>query len=330
MTHVYLHIGSHKTGTSSIQATLFNARSTLLQDGINYLALGANHSIPLYSLFCPEPHLYRLNVIQGVNTEELAARHNETIRARLLAELEKNENGKFIISGEDLSVLPHESVERLRGLLAPYATAITVIVYVREPYDFMVSAAQERIRAGRTLAAVRDKPLLPDYRGRIGKYIEVFGRENVRIRPFVPGSFIGGDLIADFLDAIDAPAALRNELHAVVSNESMSQEAALILDQANQLFPLIEDNRANPARSPALTERIASIKGQPFSLPREAFSHVHQAVDADLAWLREVMGHNPFAQVATRPQEPPELWQDDTLRSLAQLINAMAREIESQ
>jgi hypothetical protein len=328
MTHIYLHIGSHKTGTSAIQSALFAARAALLQAGINYLAIGANHSIPLYSLVTPDPHLYRLNILQGIDTPDRAADYNASIRAQLVAELEQNRSGKFVISGEDLSVLPAESVSRLHALLAPYADKFTVIIYVREPRAFMLSAAQERLKAGRTLAAVCAKPLLPDYRGRTAKFIDVFGRENVMMRPFVRSAFREGDLLIDFLDALGAPLSLRPQLQPVTSNTSISYEAALLLDEANQMFPLIEGNRANPARSPMLTERLAGIEGQPFNLPPDAFRHTDDAVAEDLAWLRQTMGYDPFAaEVApSKALEQPVPLRPEALRSLVRLINAMALE----
>ena len=47
-TNFYIHIGLHKTGSTSIQATLFKNRAALHEHGIHYLGLSQNHSTTLY------------------------------------------------------------------------------------------------------------------------------------------------------------------------------------------------------------------------------------------------------------------------------------------
>ena len=197
----FIHIGMHKTGSSSIQESFFNSRERLLSRGINYLSLAANHSGSMYTLFSEHAHAYRPNLRRGADTPEKAAIRREAIRGDLIRELEGNKSAKFIVSGEDLSRLRLAEVTRLRDTLLPHASGFTIIIYVREPYSFLSSAVQQRVQRGFSFDQIWREPHLPNYRARIEPYIAAFGRENVDIRMFPPID-CGGDVVRDFVAAI--------------------------------------------------------------------------------------------------------------------------------
>ena len=74
--NIFLHIGIHKTASTTIQNTLYLERSKLIETGVLYPAFKArnidisNHSIPFYSLFNKHPEKYHFNVSHGFTTGE--------------------------------------------------------------------------------------------------------------------------------------------------------------------------------------------------------------------------------------------------------------------
>ncbi len=69
---IYLHIGLHKTGTSSLQSFLFEHRESLLRDlGVLYPSLNRNLSQPLFSLFSEQPQRYAQNIQGGYEDGKL-------------------------------------------------------------------------------------------------------------------------------------------------------------------------------------------------------------------------------------------------------------------
>ena len=71
---VILHIGIHKTGTSSIQDAFAGGRAALRAAGILYPAsLPANHSHFLYNAFSAAPERYHANIAHGRGRAEVAA-----------------------------------------------------------------------------------------------------------------------------------------------------------------------------------------------------------------------------------------------------------------
>ncbi|HVZ52707.1 MAG TPA: hypothetical protein VG986_12120 [Pseudolabrys sp.] len=321
---IYIHIGVHKTGTTSIQATFHKNRRRLRRHDINYLNIAENHSYRLYPLFCDTPHKYIQNLRVGIDNEAKAARKNAATARALRRALRANRCSGIVISGEALSSLSAAGVGRLKAALAPYAARFRVIAYVRDPYSYMTSAFQEHLREGADYDRLIAKPPLPRYRLRLARFIEVFGRDNVDIRIFDPANFVAGDLIADFLSAIDANPSIAADLQVIRRNEALSLEAAWLIKVANQLHPQSEKVRVNPARAVKLPHVLASLPGRRFSLPAEVYAAAAPVVEQDLQWLHGVLGRTVFS--ATPPAAPcTPRWDEETIARLAHLINELSR-----
>ncbi len=73
ISEIFLHVGLHKTATSSIQDTLFLRKNSEFLEDNDYLYpkyLSADHSL-LYSNFCDHPEKWRTNIIRGYDNEEV-------------------------------------------------------------------------------------------------------------------------------------------------------------------------------------------------------------------------------------------------------------------
>ena len=314
----YIHIGLHKTGTTSIQATFFQNRKLLLAHGINYLPLSENHSTTLYPLFIEEPHRYQPNRRAGIDTPRKAAKKNAATKAALRRALENNNSPKVVVSGEDLSMLPAAGLQRLKDMLAPYAERFQIIVYVREPYATVSSIFQQRLRRGQSYEQICRRPPRPGY-ARIAAAIEVFGRANVDIRIFDSASFVGGDLIADFLSTIDAEPNLAQQLMIERANVGLSHEAAMLLAALNQARPV---NSFAERRD--LVSWLAGIPGQPYRCPPQFLAAAEPLIREDLEWLHQALGKAVFP-AATRAADPSNLWQEQTLTAMAQGLDDLVR-----
>ena len=75
MKRFILHVGFHKTATSSIQQTLALNLDQLAEQGYRYPIFEynglkiTNHSIPFYSTYCKEPQKYNMNIMNGYDEE---------------------------------------------------------------------------------------------------------------------------------------------------------------------------------------------------------------------------------------------------------------------
>lgn len=321
---IHLHVGMHKTGTTSIQATSFGNRRTLLRHGVNYLSLTENHGTVLYPLFSEQPHRYPTNVRAGVDVEEKAAQRNVVNEKAVRRELKRNQSPHVVMSGEALFNLPAAGLARLKHMLAPYADDVRILVYVRDPHGFINSAFQHRLRYGHDWQQLVASPPLPRYR-RIRKFIEVFGADRVDVRVFDPAQLKGGDLLVDFFDAIGADPAVVKTLKPVKANESLSYEAVLILKALNRIYPNSHGDKRHPERADGVESILAMIQGRPFRLPRSVFAGLRAEIEPDLAWLHDFFGRQVFSFDPDAHDDPAPAWSEDAIDSLAVLINAMAK-----
>lgn len=124
--HVIVHIGTHKTGTSSIQQSLFDARDELLKHGILYPESGR----PDDSYTRTGHHLLAWG---------LRNRHNVDCSSwdALAAELSKSNAHTAVISSEVFGPALSEEVGRIRQYLSPHE--VSVIVYFRSHVSFALS-----------------------------------------------------------------------------------------------------------------------------------------------------------------------------------------------
>ncbi|MEW5838769.1 MAG: hypothetical protein AB1717_08050 [Pseudomonadota bacterium] len=196
-----VHVGMHKTGSSSIQDFFFGAEL----DGITYLDMGgySNHSGYLSTILLEKPHLYHAHLSMGRGQDEV-----DKLRLRYLDKLRESikrcTTERMIISAEDLShrSIGESGLMRLKHELAPYFEKISVIGYVRRPIDYVQSAFQQIVKEGSSSwFSWRDLPkIVPRYRGSFEPMDAVFGRENVTLIPFVKTNIKGGDVVVDFCE----------------------------------------------------------------------------------------------------------------------------------
>jgi hypothetical protein len=153
-----LHVGLHKTASTSFQVTCANNRQVLKSKGFNYPNLfedyaGAkteNHSAALYNLFSKRRSSYPLNAgmsQSAINSDFWA------YKRKLLSELLKKDN--LILSGEDVSVLELEEQEALAIYLSSFSRTLRTFAVIRSPYSLHCSAFAQMIYNGRDLRPAR-------------------------------------------------------------------------------------------------------------------------------------------------------------------------------
>ena len=203
-----LHVGTHKTGTSSIQAFLEANREGLRAAGYHYprccSVFGGNHS-PLCDAMVPDPDDDRWRGMPG--WEAFAAECREAGAPTV------------IVSGEIFGarLLDRGRARAVRELFGTLFEEVTVVVYLRRQDDYARSLYIEALKhgfhrrsiLGRDFAetALNIAGARADYLRLIRVLDEVFGRERLRVRVFERGQLHPAGLIADFLETCGIPAA---------------------------------------------------------------------------------------------------------------------------
>lgn len=254
-----LHIGSHKTGTTSIQGWLHDKRHDLESHGVSFVTAP------------PEAHLHR--VLGFVDPSSLVPGGMHVIDPDGLAESFANAACATVVaSSENFSFFfEKRSIEALRDITETHFEQVVIVTYLRRQESHAVSHHQEGAkplrRAEEQLFGFAptalpdmspDLDLYLDYEQRIGMWIDVFGRENVIVRPFDRARMAGGDVQQDFaeiakLDGVGLEQ--RDDL-----NTSLGLSGATVGHMMN----------ARPLSSPLKARILARLPDDPPLLPSQA------------------------------------------------------------
>lgn len=186
MPKALLHVGTMKTGTTSIQTMLTENAGYLAAQNTTYLGPPMRHSDAL------KPALDRL---EGTGQN-------------------------LIISDEGLwhfANTKRSDTDQLAKLLAGYD--VTVLIYLRRPDSFLTSWFQQGVKTGsgaRSFSQFMDSSYVQSglqFLNKINRFSALFGAENLILRAYEKDQLIGGDAVLDFahvagLDvaALDIPA----------------------------------------------------------------------------------------------------------------------------
>ncbi len=291
MRQLLIHVGMHKTGTTTIQETLFRHREQLPAHGLAYFGLQANHSNPLLLAFLDNPSENNGLRRAGFTDPAKAAAVAQEMRAALATFLRSTTQDKLIVSGESASVLGYDGVRAMIEFCRPHVDQIVVVAFIRPPRSFAVSMLQQQMRIGQTLDAFT-RGILPTYRRRFQPYVKTKGVA-VRFQLYASQELIRDCSLATFLSVIGAPADLYGALKVKRANSGMSRLAAALALAANAAVPVFGEGRVpNAARAESLSRLISDLPGPPFRVPDAVIARHFRDVGVarDFAWMESVLG----------------------------------------
>lgn len=268
---LYLHIGTAKTGTTSIQELFHRNRAFLLRQGYYYLSSeGAKHHRRLACYGMPAGQSDEFLRALQIKTQNERRKFNKDVEehlARSLAGLPEHVHS-VVCSSEHFHsrCTQMAGIERLASLLQRHFSEIKVIVYLRPQIDVALSLYSTTLKAGgeQRLDTFLDKHCRPenyyyDYASLLDNWARAFGPENICPRRFEKEAFRQGDLLADALaccgiaakwqdQAIQRPAAL---------NESLNTFGQFMLRSCNQSIARFNPDHTWNSLAGRIHEQIA-------------------------------------------------------------------------
>lgn len=185
-----LHIGRHKTGTSSLQHFLVHNEHVLRNCGI----------------------LYPLAMRKGPAHHRLAAYLEPRIRRRFTPEeldgIERDYEGlQREMDGAERVLISSEAFQGVapEKLFEVFGRDATVIVYIREQFDYLLSSYAQAIQNQKltlTLDEYASTMFNANYNRFLGQWQTTFGRDRLIVRIFERSQLDGADIRLDFLRLI--------------------------------------------------------------------------------------------------------------------------------
>lgn len=263
----FLHIGTEKTGTTSIQSFLSENRSRLEEQGIFYPRSPGNHNhtaLTVYALRKTKQGSIRRS--SGVFDPEQVTIFRDRFVEALDKELGTSTLPTVVFSNEHLSSRLSEDSEvaRIKKLCDTYAGRTKIIVYLRNQVDFLVSSFGTGIKSGSTrrfpFPLTKRRLGTMDYCELLDRWQKAFGRENMIVRRFAPAHFVDGDLFSDFAAQIpfDASGFTRSEPR----NEGLGARELAFLREFNARVPRWIDGKVLNPEHANIVKAVAKLRGE--------------------------------------------------------------------
>ncbi|WP_131814556.1 hypothetical protein [Cognatishimia maritima] len=145
---------------------------------------------------------------------------------RLIAEIEQHKGKVNVISSEMF----------FRGFIADYFAAnfpsellkdTRVVVYLRRQDKYAEAMWKQRVKNGRFQGTPQEyvsehKSL--NFKSKLDRFSEVFGDNNIVVRPFERAQFPGGNVLRDFAALCEIPDELVGNFENPASNATLSKE----------------------------------------------------------------------------------------------------------
>lgn len=194
---LYLHVGIHKTATTSLQNFFDLNRNNLYRNNICYPEHGIRKGSGVY-YHVGAHHELSQTIKSNVPIDE-AYNNFKSLLDKIYSESTNQEI--VLISSEVFSEDIHLE---LLELLFEYFYEIKIVIYIRRQDKLSLSVYNQYIKSGwnKNTSICKIKEILPgriDYFKTLNKWSDIFGKENIIIRIFEKESFNGGNIYSDFM-----------------------------------------------------------------------------------------------------------------------------------
>jgi len=251
---IYLHIGTEKTGTTSIQSFLADNRDMLRKNKIMYSkVLGDPNNIRLSVALQDTDKIDDSRIHSGIITEESILDFRKKLRDELREEIDNEKPEILIISSEHLSsrMDREDEIERIKLFLNEFSQDITIVVYLRRQDEFFESLYSTAIKKGHTIDFEFPKEGKErqdfHYDRMLRKWEKVFGMEHMIVRLFSKKKLYNNDVIADFIHTLKLTLPYE-KTKTKKENISFGSKKLAFLKEFNQYVPEITNNKINPLR----------------------------------------------------------------------------------
>lgn len=247
-----LHIGTPKTASTLLQNSCEANPKWLERHGVAYgraLAPDANH-ITLF--IAAAIGIHDLSRAYGVQTPDELAQFRVALSAEIAAHLASlpQKVDTVILSTENLTgnLRSPDGIANLKQMLDPFFDEVEIVVYIRRQDDAILSMYGEFMRRGfsgatfpnfvsNCLSVTCPIPYIY-YRRELQKWVEVWGRDALNVRLFDRQTFVGGEILTDFMTVVlGRPDFDMSDFHPSPSdNRGLS---APVLETLRRLWPAI-------------------------------------------------------------------------------------------
>jgi len=327
-----MHLGITKTGTTSIQRTLFTNATLLEKNGFRYLTeWGESHKFYLEYLFSPNPaDIVKKNKFFGLNisTEKiLQNKVNEAIET-IQKIMNTTECETLIISGEywwDLYI--DATCINIQNFLKKYFQSkgieTIIILFIRNPLTWIITELQNLIYSGRGLlnrridmydtkimglkGIVNLKKYFPDYL-KVLKFEDVINDKD--------------GLVGCFLKNIGFPEDEIQNINMLKTNEARCMEVMELINYIANIEPSIpfdKEQSMNKNRHLDDFKPLAIIKGAKFDIAYQTKMELWERFKKTIQLFKEKFDID-YSDYQIIPLPEQEIYSEETIQGFIEVF----------
>lgn len=286
---IIVHIGSEKTGTTSIQSFLNQNRGELLKQGVYFpTSIGDLNHVKLVA-YCERGDFgKRIYSLIGVHSQE----EKDQWSSKLLEEFKQEiqslpEHVHTVVISSELfhsNLSEPGEVQTLKELLDAMFDEISILVYLRRQIDTAISVYSTHLRAGGT----NEKPIPErvnikgnyyNYKTLLDLWKSTFDPSTIDVRIFDKKKLVDGNVVSDFSEKIGVLQSLDKLVLPESLNSSLSVLGQYLLREANYIMPFSPQQRGKRKK---LIEYLESkYSGVPMRPPADVCMQFQSKFEGD-------------------------------------------------
>lgn len=246
--NLLLHIGTEKTGTTSIQKLLYVNKEALCAGGLHILQAGGMYNNRGLATACMDysnvdDAMMRLGLLSA-SARDL---YTESIRRDLSQEIESlpDHIHTVIASSEHFHSRTRDEseIEKVRALFSPYFENISILCYLREQSQLLSSSYSTEVKwhspsspEDYYMQCHLDNPFF-NYQEFLGRWENIFGFDKMIIRKFEKNRFLDKSLLNNFLQDF-LPMNLLDD--KIAKNVALTPVGQAVAQAINLAFPALK------------------------------------------------------------------------------------------
>lgn len=312
-----LHMGLHKTASSSIQASLWHNREYLATHGYFYPGFRFNkkayynHSIPLYGLFSDSVKNHPNYIQKDWNPDIVLPVFRKHFDNCLLTKQ------NLILSGEDISAFDEKNLDQMKSILETNGFKIRPLIFVRESISDFISRTQQRIKGRQNITI---EQLISEYKNEVIPIITKLKRvfSEIEFYNFDEAINFEGGPVAYFFNLLNLEIDKCN-IHKV--NESLSAPTIRLLNYLNGRTPYLYKGQINFTRHAGDTRPLRGIKGAKFTVLKNEIAPLYEQLCQERVILEQEIGKK-FSITKKELCDFPDFfsWEERSINSLIDIF----------
>lgn len=326
---VIIHIGVHKTASTTIQNQLGLNKSLLKENGFLYPLFCVNngiiynHSVPFVSLFHGNPAEYMFNKIHKFDSKEKIDNLLLNYEKQLSEQIHQFPGETLLLSGEDISRFSEIELFEFKTYFDKIGITtknLEIIMFCRQPVTRLKSSIDLRIRNNGSTIERELNTQQPDtyYRSIISRFSKVFGKNAIKVFRFEDAIGHNQGPTGFFLEKIGADPDLISHFKNDRYNPSSSYETVRIFSEIHEKLPCKEG--LPYSYQGAIRELLWAMPGQKFVLPLSFQQAIWERTKQDVDWLCETFSLPNYTFEGEESPPISKRWSRETIQYLYKII----------